>query len=200
MSDPVKNIISFIIAIHRFFEKLDDTHVIEFLADWPPADCRPRPVAPQALPVLSWMPEAVKAAAKEGKSIIQLLVSLRDCLAWGQTYAAEDFGAGFLEKYGWTELIGRRGPVASNHLACGFLFLGPQIEYPRHSHGAEEIYVPLTEQTSWQRGDEDWVRHLPCRPIYHPPGIPHAIRTEDLPLLALYLWRGTNLTEKSHIE
>jgi hypothetical protein len=28
----------------------------------------------------------------------------------------------------------------------------------------------------------------------------HAMRTETLPLLALYLWRGANLTEKSLIE
>jgi hypothetical protein len=30
--------------------------------------------------------------------------------------------------------------------------------------------------------------------------MPHAMRTETVPLLALYLWRGDNLTEKSHIE
>jgi hypothetical protein len=30
--------------------------------------------------------------------------------------------------------------------------------------------------------------------------MPHAIRTETVPLLALYLWRGVNLIEKSPIE
>jgi hypothetical protein len=28
----------------------------------------------------------------------------------------------------------------------------------------------------------------------------HAMRTEIVPLLALYIWRGENLTEKSFIE
>ena len=26
----------------------------------------------------------------------------------------------FLEKYGWTEIIGLRGPITSNRVACGF--------------------------------------------------------------------------------
>jgi hypothetical protein len=129
-----------------------------------------------------------------------MLVSLASYLTWNQTYSAEDFGAGFLEKYGWTEFIGQRGPIASYRMACGVLLLGPEIEYPRHSHEAEEVYVPLTGPTLWQRSDQDWTYRAPGRPVYHSSWVPHAMRTEKVPLLALYLWRGGDLVQKSRIE
>jgi len=186
-------------AIHRFLQDLGDPHLNSFLADWSSAKSPTRSVIPNGLPVLSWMPAAVAAARKEAASLVDMLASAVNQTAWGQTYSAQDFSSGFLEKYGWTELIGLRGPVASDRMACGFLFLGPEIEYPRHSHEAEEIYVPLTGPTFWRRGNKDWELRTPCRPIYHASRVPHAMRTESVPLLALYLWRGTNLVEKSHI-
>ena len=145
------------------------------------------------------MPAAIKAAGRQTEFLVNRFAKLANHLTWGQTYSAEDFGAGFLEKYGWTEFIGLRGPFASDRMACGVLFLGPRIEYPRHSHEAEEIYVPLTGPTFWMRGNDDWTLRPPCRPIYHAPRVPHAMRTESTPLLALYLWRGGDLTQKSHI-
>jgi len=96
-----------------------------------------------------------------------MLAAQANHIAWGQTYSAQDFGVGFLEKYGWTEPIGLRGPIASDRIACGFLFLGPQIEYPRHRHEAEEVYVPLTGQTLWQRNNQDWAYRAAGLPIYH---------------------------------
>ncbi len=185
--------------VHGFLENLGGVHINSFLAEWPAAGTPTRSTVSNHLPVLSWMPEAVAAAHKKAGSLVDMLASVADQITWGQTYAVDDFGSGFLNKYGWTELIGLRGPIASERLACGFLILGPHIEYPQHNHEAEEIYIPLTEPTFWMRGNEDWVSQKACRPIYHTSRMPHAMRTEHVPLLALYLWRGGNLVEKSSI-
>jgi hypothetical protein len=187
-------------TVHGFLSDLGGVHINSFLAEWPAAGTPTRSIVPNNLPVLSWMPETVAAAPKKALFLGDMLASVADQIAWGQTYAVADFGSGFLEKYGWTELIGLRGPIASERIACGFLMLGPEIEYPRHSHDAEEVYVPLTEPTLWMQGKENWVLRESCRPIYHPSRMPHAMRTASTPLLALYLWRGGNLTEKSRIE
>ena len=194
------NLIAFIIAIRDFLEGIKDVHIESFLADWPSANCITRSVLPHRLPVLSWLSAAVKAADKKTEGIVKMLAAQANHIAWGQTYSAQDFGVGFLEKYGWTEFIGLRGPIASDRIACGFLFLGPQIEYPRHRHEAEEVYVPLTGQTLWQRNNQDWAYRAAGLPIYHAPRMPHAMRTETVPLVALYLWRGDNLAQKSIIE
>ena len=200
MTDLENKIIGLVIAIRNYLEGLNDTPLNSFLADWPSANRMTRSVLPHSLPVLSQMPAAVKAAVKNTEFIVKLLASLANHIAWGQTYSAQDFGAGFLEKYGWTEFIGLRGPIPSNRMACGFLFLGPEIEYPRHSHEAEEVYVPLTGQTLWQHANQDWAYRAPGLPIHHASRVPHAMRTETVPLLALYLWRGANLVQKSLIE
>ena len=170
--DLAPNIIALINAVNRFLEHLDDDHVNSLLTEWPPVDShRIRSNAPHALPVLAWLPMAAKAAGPDGELIVRKLASLADQIAWGQTYTVEDFGVGFLEKYGWTELIGQRGLITSDRIACGFLILGPRIEYPRHSHEAEEVYVPLTGQTLWQQCHQKWAYRKSCRPIYHaPPG------------------------------
>jgi hypothetical protein len=191
--DLENNITAFVIAIRNFLKDLSDAHLNSFLANWPAPNCKTRSVFPRSLPVLSWMPAAVKAAGKQTKFMVNMLASLANHLSWGQTYTERDFGADFLEKYGWTEFIGLRGPIASDRMACGFLFLGPQIEYPRHSHEAEEVYVPLTGPTLWQCGDQDWAYRAPGRPIYHASWVAHAMQTESVPLLALYLWHGGNL-------
>lgn len=200
VADLAKNIMALVNAVRSLYDELDDKRLNDFLADWPPADCRLQLAAPQGLPVLSWMPVVVAAADKKTANIVNQLAALANQLSWGQTYSEQDFGPEFLERYGWTELIGMRGPIASRRIASGFLLLGPHTEYPRHSHEAEEVYVPLTGPTLWQHKHQPWVCRKPCRPIYHAPRAAHAVRTEAVPLLALYVWRGANLTEKSHIE
>jgi len=194
------NLIALLVAIRDFLGGIKDVHIDRFLADWPSESCITRSVLPHGLPVLSWLPAAVKAAGKNTEGIVKMLAAQANRIAWGQTYSEQDFGVGFLEKYGWTELIGLRGPIVSNRMACGFLFLGPEIEYPRHSHEAEEVYVPLTEQTLWQQSNQDWAYRAPGLPIHHASWVPHAMRTETVPLLALYLWHGGNLAQKSYIE
>ncbi len=200
MVDPENQIIEFVTSIRAFLSGLNDSHLDSFLANWPSPHYQMRSVVACSLPILSWMPAALKAANKQTEFMVRTLASLANHLTWGQTYSAQDFGAEFLDKYGWTEFIGLRGPIASDCLACGFLFLGPQIEYPQHSHEAEEIYVPLTGPTLWQCGDQDWAYRAPGLPIYHASWVPHAMRTETVPLVALYLWCGGNLVQKSHIE
>ena len=77
----------------------------------------------------------------------------------------------------------------------GFLLLGPEVEYPLHTHEAEEIYIPLAGTALWQRGQDDYKSQPPGTVIHHSPCMPHAIRTTE-PLLALYVWCGADLTEK----
>jgi hypothetical protein len=81
------NIIALIIAIRDFLEGIKKVHIEAFLADWPSANCMTRFVLPHCLPVLSWMPAAVKAAGKKNEVIVKMLASLANHIAWGQTYS-----------------------------------------------------------------------------------------------------------------
>lgn len=184
-------------AVRALLDGFDQPELAPFLDEWPAPDTARRMVEPRPLPVLRWLDQALAAAAT--RPLVDEVVAAAGALAWGQTYAAGDLGERFLERYGWSELIGLRGPIASDRLACGVLLLGPEIEYPPHSHAAEEIYLPLAGAADWLRGDEGWRQRHPGELIHHPSGIAHAMRTGGQPLLALYLWRGGDLAQKSRL-
>ena len=56
-----------------------------------------------------------------------------------------------LDNYGWSEWIGERGAFVSGKIACGVLLLGPDTEYPAHSHEAEEALSPSGRLRSMAR-------------------------------------------------
>ena len=113
-----------------------------FLSDWPRVGFE-RAIIPASLPVLRWLPEAARDAPRFSAAVVDALCRATPSLAWRQTYTEREVEADFLQNYGWTELIGERGPLACERLACGILVLGPDTLYPRHRHEAEEIYLPL---------------------------------------------------------
>ena len=186
--------------VYDYLSGMDDECLEPFLAAWPSQPFKTRCVSQKNLPVLSYLPRLVNKANEKTKRIVKTLETSAKHLTWGQTYSVEDFGTDFLEKYGWTELIGLRGQIKSKDIACGFLLLGPGIEYPKHSHEAVEVYVPLTSRALWVQGDDDWISRPTSVPIYHRSLLSHGMRTGNSPMLALYLWRGGNLTQKSHID
>jgi hypothetical protein len=170
----------------------------KFLADFPPLAAT-RPAPPRLLPVCARLPDLPALAPPSTLALVLELVACASGLEWRQTYGVADFGAAFLRSYGWTELIGLRGPFPSDRIACGFLLLGPEIEYPAHAHEAEELYLPLAGEALWMRGGGDFAPRAAGTPIEHPSWTPHAMRTLAQPMLALYLWRGGDLAAKSTI-
>ena len=173
-----------------------------FSTGWPARVVRSP--APHPMPVLRCIPQ-VAAAAKEIGEVSIRRVCRDVCraapiLAWRQSYAPDEVGTRFLENYAWSELVGQRGPLPSETIAAGFLLLGANTEYPRHRHRAEEFYVPLAGIASWQRGAGAWAEHKPGTLIHHRSDEPHAMRTGEQPLLALYLWCGEGVGGVSRLE
>jgi hypothetical protein len=185
--------------IEQLLEALQEPALAPFLADWPPTQLH-RAVASRALPVLRWLPQMTGDTAAFAKDLVATVAHAAPWLAWRQTYTASDLGAAFADNYGWSEIVGGSGPLASERLACGFLMLGPSTHYPRHRHEAEEIYVPLSGTADWQQGDSVWREHPPGTTIHHARDEPHAMRTNASPLLALYVWRSANLSQSARLD
>jgi hypothetical protein len=183
----------------RLLNSLAAPELAPFLADWPRTQQR-RAVVSRTLYVLRWLPEAARDAPSFGHALVKSLCRAAPSLAWGQTYTVSELGADFLENYGWSELIGEHGPIPSEQIACGWLLLGPGTLYPRHRHEAEEIYLPLAGRAAWQQGDGLWREKSPGTLIHHGRDEPHAMRAGDRPLLALYVWRSADLSQKAHLD
>jgi hypothetical protein len=180
-----------------------------FLAAWPDSH-HPGPLAHRKdgwvatsavkLPVLGWMADVAGDEDIFGASIVADLCRHAQSLTWRQTYTARDTGEEFMRNYGYAEILGPGAPLAAARIACGFLLLGPATLYPRHSHEAEEVYVPLSGTARWQQGDARWRERPPGTVIHHASEEPHAMHTGARPLLALYVWRSDNLDQTAKLE
>jgi quercetin dioxygenase-like cupin family protein len=186
---------------HAFLASVNAPTVAPFLNEWPRTRER-RSVKPETLPVTRWLPQVAAAVSPPTPTaaLIQEFLRSAPTLSWHQTYQQPAVPAQFLANYGYTELAGLTGPIPSQHLACGFLLLGPKTTYPRHRHEAEEIYIPLAGSAQWQHGTNPWQAEAPDTVIHHESDEPHAMRTGEQPMLALYLWRSKDLNQKSHLD
>jgi histidine ammonia-lyase len=186
--------------IQKLLESLQEPALAPFLANWPSTSLRGA-LHSSHLPVLRWLPEIARNAAPFGLELVAAMYRAAPSLAWRQTYTEKDLDRAFLDNYGWSEILGSgNGSLASERIACGFLILGPSTHYPRHRHEAEEMYLPLSGTAAWQQGDAVWRERAPGTLIHHASDEPHAMRTGDSPLLALYLWRSDNLAQTARLD
>ena len=201
---------SLLALARRLVESVAAPALAPYLAEWPAADGtraapagRPAPRrvnAPPTPPVLRWLPHIAADAHSFGAPLVAALCRAAPLLTWHQTYTTRDLEGSFLQNYAFTEILGPRGPSAGERVACGMLLLGPQTLYPPHRHEAEEIYVPLSGTADWQQGDALWRQHAPGALIHHLSEEPHAMRTRENPLLALYLWRSADLSQHARLD
>jgi hypothetical protein len=186
------------VRIEELLKSLNRQPVVAILADWPRASACRAAVA-SSLPVLRWLPAIAGDCAAFAADLVAAVCRQAPSMEWRQTYTVNELGGAFLDNYGWSEILGANGPLASERIACGFLLLGPSTHYPRHRHEAEEIYLPLSGTAAWQQGDAIWRQQPPGTLIHHASEEPHAIRTGADPLLALYLWRSSDLAQKARL-
>jgi hypothetical protein len=194
-SEPLRRIV---VAFRALLETAG-SQAEAFLPDWP-RELTARPLAAHSLPVVAALRSLSRFAAPQTKALVEAIAALADKLDWRQSYTRADFGQRFLDNYGFSEWIGERGAFTSEAIACGILLLGPDTEYPAHSHEAEELYLPLAGHALWRAGPSDWRLREPGEWIHHPSWTVHAMRAGAEPLLAAYVWRAGDLSAKSRIE
>lgn len=146
---------------------------------------------PQTLPVCQYLSQTFHAPGAD-HTLVQALEPLLPLLAWIQNpnYQTSAMPAGFLENYGYADIVSRRGLIADDAFALGILLLGPHTEYPPHQHPAEEIYYTLGGAAEWWQTGQTWLAQPAGRFVYHASGVAHAMRTGAEPVCLLYAWWG----------
>lgn len=146
---------------------------------------------PQLLPACRYLPEAIASTMMLDSTLAAGLAEIEDRLAWRQNpnYCDAAMGQpGYMNAYAYAEIVGPGGAFPGDDFLLGLLLLGPGLHYPDHAHPAPELYWLLTGPSEWRRGEKPFDRKKPGDTIWHPPGVAHAIRTGEAPLLALYMW------------
>ncbi len=150
---------------------------------------RPAATLPATEQIVTAPGEATAASAP----LMQALQSLAPHLEWRLTYTAEEVGQHFLDHFGWFELAGPTGHFTSHQARITVGYWGKGLTYPRHQHRAEELYTVVSGEALFQSdGDADEVLG-PAATRLHRSNQPHALLTQESPVLTLVFWRGDGL-------
>lgn len=129
------------------------------------------------------------------EALVTAMSREHDRVAWhaSASYDDEPTMADFLRHYAVAVIFGldrfgRRCPYFSDRAALGVTLQAPGVDYPAHAHEAVEIYYILAGSADWQQGDGIWRRKVPGDFVLHEAHEPHAMRTRDEPLLAMFAW------------
>jgi len=156
-------------------------------ADTPVASASPL----ERFDVSKYFYSALSAAERWGtKQISSLLRQATRSLVWSQnaSYSEAKLGIHFMKNYATGVLTGPGAPFAHEAPPSGFLLLGPNIEYPAHSHLAKKVYLVLTPGAEWCLDGGNWFSVAPGEVIYHSSNQSHAMRTHETPMLAFGAW------------
>lgn len=121
--------------------------------------------------------------------LVEELCQLADKLAW-RVSAGGRYDPSLAANIAVAELVGPDGMIWSDQCRFGILFQNRDIDYPRHHHEAEELYLVLCGHAVWQKAGELPITKLPGSFIHHAKSQPHEMKTGPEPLLAFWGWTG----------
>lgn len=157
-----------------------------------PADAAPEH-DPSTLAACRYLDRALDLA-RHGPAPVQdlaeTLSALAPLLAWKHRAGSEAVGAAFHHGHANTWMVGPDGMERREDVVVGATLMQPGVTYPHHDHPPEELYVVMSEG-DWFNEKAGWYTPGVGGIVYHEPGIVHAMRAGDAPLLAVWcLWTG----------
>lgn len=150
-----------------------------------------RPASP--VPATELMPLLPGAASGYTRHLQRALAAISPFVEWRHTYSEAEVGRDFLDRYGWFELVGPHGHFHSAKLRMTVGYWGPDLWYPWHEHGPEELYTIVSGSALTLADGEEDRRVTAGETRLHQSRQRHALQTEGQPLLAFVLWRGEGL-------
>lgn len=160
--------------------------------------------SPTRVPVQALCEEELAASVQPSPlsaAVLDLLPFMH--LTRSPAYLARPPSEHFATHHGYGVICGPgSGPAALMHdadISFGVLLLGPKTHYPLHHHPADELYHVVSGASDWLKGEEAWTLRNPGDNIHHPAWVPHATRTLNSALVALYIWQGDLETDAAFL-
>jgi hypothetical protein len=150
------------------------------------------------LPICRYLPAALEHARLEPGPVAALadaFAAIEPSLNWKVRAGAEAHGEPFLNGHANATIVGQEGIELRQDVRIGVSLMAPHTRYPDHRHPPEEIYVALSNG-QWRQENHPWHEPGIGGLVYNPPNILHAMRSTELPLLAIwFLWMESHNPE-----
>lgn len=152
------------------------------------------------LPAANFLGGTIPTGNQQTRALLETFERHRNHLRWEQSYRKEDgvVPDAMLEGYAFAEIIGKQGPFVSDRIRAGIGIYGPGIEYPRHQHQAEEIYIVLAGGADFKIGAAEEARYETGDVVSVESNTWHGFRTCDQILVIYYLWQAGDLRQISN--
>jgi hypothetical protein len=166
----------------------------------------PGPVGNAGSPARPPVCEHLTAAYAQGRGgpapipeLTHAFAAIEPHLHWNRRPGSESEGGAFHNGHANAIIIGPGGTgndglEVRQDLRIGVSLLAPNIQYPRHRHPPEELYIVLSPGM-WMGPNPQTGKDNPLAPrssgdlVHNRPGVWHAMASKNTPLLALWcLW------------
>jgi len=155
-----------------------------------PDDITPQPVTAMQRPCAAHFMDGPVAPDSPYLALHSAMKDASPHMSWRATYEGTDIGDDFMERFGCFCIVGNNAPFASAALWAFMTYMPPGLDYPRHHHPAEELYLIVSGRADFMRDGAapETLEAGSC--VYHASNQPHAMRTTDQPALCLVFWRN----------
>ncbi|WP_249671864.1 dimethylsulfonioproprionate lyase family protein [Pseudomonas syringae] len=131
---------------------------------------------------------ALAAAPRANQSLVSILDALSTLLphvTWISRQARVDQDSAFVERHRHGMIAGPGALFECSTLTLGVALMMPETCYPYHQHPPAEFYLVLSPG-DWYREDVGWWNSGSGGVVFNPPSFVHAMKSTDVPLLALW--------------
>ena len=118
------------------------------------------------------------------------LHALKTVFQWSTFYKESDWSRPFFANFAAGKIVGPGCVVQSDDLIIGVVLMGPHTFYPAHAPPAVEVYTALAGKPHFRADGGTWRVLEDGAFAFHPADMPHTMKTDERPMLALYAWRG----------
>lgn len=141
---------------------------------------------PERLPVCAHLKPALDEAGKTHAALAASFAALEPHLTWTRRPKWDHTAsANFVDGHANALIVGPQAFEARDDVWVGASLLAPNVRYPDHNHGPEEVYLALSEG-KFQHGDDDWFVPGIGGKFHNTPNIRHAMASGDEPFFAIW--------------
>ena len=155
---------------------------------------RYKSMLPQKQPVQKLVNKISVPKFPKTSHILECIIRANYELKWNTTYSENEVGPDFIKRYGWFDLIGPNGPFLINSIRIMIGYWGENLDYQMHWHEAEEAYVPLAGSALFWSENKGKKIATVGDIVIHKSNEKHWTKMTNGFLLALAIWKGTNLS------
>jgi quercetin dioxygenase-like cupin family protein len=143
-------------------------------------------------PACAHLPQAlrnVRSSRDVFAPIAQSFERLEHLITWTRRSKGPNASANVMDGHANAMVVGPGGLEDRPDVHIGLTIMAPHVRYFDHRHPPEETYLILTPGSYWHGEDTDWFEPRVGSSFYNTPNIIHAMRSHDVPLLAVWCLR-----------